>query len=417
MKSKRIAYSLCGEGFGHYGRSIGIIKSLAFRFPDHSIDVYCYDYTFDMMTRDKDLPDNVTVNKIPGFRFRHNKKSKVVFLRTILFSRKNWITGLKLLWIEIIRLFIQPIVRLFDKKTTIAYKWTKKYVKDFDLAIVDWEPLIPIICKLRKKKYISIDNIHLLEYAEYRKESFSIKDWYYLLINKLLIKIWSPLSNISLITTFYNFKIRNKYASKIYEVGPLVRKEIGEIKDQVVYEDFILVYVRNVVRASILPVIKEFSSEKIVVFTEDLTDAERKLYSAPHIQFHDVDPKIFIDYLRRSKAVISTSGYTLISESVVLKKPFFAMGMGGILGFEQTLNLYSLKKSGCGDGCTIKKFNIDKLRNFSSNIAHFTEVLQSKDFVDDTERVCDIISEVISDMSIFDNFVRILQERDATLKR
>ena len=147
-----------------------------------------------------------------------------------------------------------------------------------------------------------------------------------------------------------------------------------------------------------------------------LQEIEREQYSASHIQFHDVDPKIFVDYLRRSKAVLSTSGYTLISESVILKKPFFAIVLGGILGFEQKLSLYSLQKSGCGDGCTIKDFNIDKLQDFSSKIAHFTEVLQSKDFVDDTERVCDIISEVISDMSVFDNFVRILQERDAMLK-
>ena len=46
MNSKRIAYSLNGEGYGHYGRSIGIIKFLANYFPDFQIDVYCYYNTY-----------------------------------------------------------------------------------------------------------------------------------------------------------------------------------------------------------------------------------------------------------------------------------------------------------------------------------------------------------------------------------
>lgn len=405
MKTKRIAYSLCGEGFGHYGRSIGIIKNLSARFPDYFIDIYCYDYTFDMMSRDRQLPANVTVNKIPGFRFRHNKKSKVVFLRTILFSRKNWITAFKLARLELIRFIAKPIAGLFNKNSNIAYEWTKNLVKDFDLAVVDWEPLLPTICRLRNKKYISIDSIHLLEYAAYRKEGFNLKDWYYLLVNKIVIKVYSPLSNLSIITTIHNFKIRKKYESKIYEVGPLVRKEMSEIVNDVVYEDFVLVYVRKMIRASILPVLKQYKSEKFIVFTEELTDLERDKYSDDHIEFHDVDPKIFVDYLRRCKAVLSTSGYTLISESVVLKKPFFALVLGGILGFEQKLSLYSLQKSGCGDGCNIRNFSADKLDKFSKNMDKFTSVLKTKQFRDDTDKVCDIISDVIKEPELFDGYV------------
>ena len=55
MNSKRIAYSLNGEGYGHYGRSIGIIKFLANYFPDFQIDVYCYYNTYSIISKDLHL--------------------------------------------------------------------------------------------------------------------------------------------------------------------------------------------------------------------------------------------------------------------------------------------------------------------------------------------------------------------------
>lgn len=416
MKRQHIAYSLCGEGFGHYGRSIGIIKNLAQRLPEHIIDVYCYDYTFDMFAKDKELPANVVIYKIPGFRFRHNKKSKVIFIRTILFSRKNWIVGLKILAVELRRLCVLPIIKLFNKKTNYPLNSTQHIVRDFDLAIVDWEPFLPAICRLRSKKYISIDSIHLLEYAQYRKEGFTLKDWYYLIVNKILIKFYSPLSDISLITTIHNFTMRKKYAHKIYEIGPIVRKEMNALKNSIEYEDFILVYVRKVVRRSILPVLKKIPEQKFVVFSEEITEKERAQYSSPHIMFHDVDPILFVDYLRRCKAVLSTSGYTLISESAVLKKPFFAIVLGGILGFEQKLSLYSLQKSGCGDGCSMRAFKPELFRKFLSNIDNYTKTLHVKEFQDSTDHVCDIITEVLEDLSQFSTFVDKLKDRDAQEK-
>lgn len=46
------------------------------------------------------------------------------------------------------------------------------------------------------------------------------------------------------------------------------------------------------------------------------------------------------------KAIIASAGFTLISESLYLKKPYFAIPLQG--QFEQTLNALFLKNSGLG---------------------------------------------------------------------
>ena len=55
----------------------------------------------------------------------------------------------------------------------------------------------------------------------------------------------------------------------------------------------------------------------------------------------------FLQDLKNCKAVIATAGFTLMSESIFLKKPYFALPLKG--QFEQMLNALFLKKAGFGD--------------------------------------------------------------------
>lgn len=397
MNNKRIAYSLCGEGFGHYGRSIGIIKSLAKRFPECQIDVYCYDYTYDMMSKDGFLPSNITVNRNIGMRMAYNRRSKISFLKTMVFNKRNYVSSFKVLGLEMFRIFVKPIADFFDKKNTLTERYTKKYVNDFDFAIVDYEPLLPRIAKTRKKKFITVDSINLLLCADFRGFGFNGKDWFYRMINMFLTKLYAPLSNPAIITTICDYPLKKKYRERIIKVGPLVRKEISELAVSVIVEDFILVYVRNSVRNKILPVLKEVEGHRFVVFTENLSEEEKQKYQAPWIEFYEADPVSFPDYLRRCKAIISTSGYTLITEAMVLKKPFYAVSIGGVLAFEQRLSLNALKNSKCGDGCAIRKFNQARLTHFLSHIGDYDKILKDKNFQDDTEEVAGMISSMIQE--------------------
>ncbi len=395
MKSKRIAYSLNGEGFGHYGRSIGIIKYLANHFSDFQIDVYCYYNTYSIISKDTTLPANVSIKKNLGMHMCYNKKGTISFVKTILLSKSNYVNFFKILSVTLYAQIINPIVTFFNKNSELGYKYTKKYINDFDFAVVDYEPLLPQVAKIRKKRFITVDSINLLLCGKFNGYGMNGKDWFYRQINKFLTQIEAPLSNPAIITTIYDYPLKKKYKDKIIKVGPLVRKEISDLAKKVVVENFILVYVRGAVKKKILPVIKDVTNFKFVVFTDSLSEKEKKIYSMEHIEFHEIDPVVFPDYFRRCRAIISASGYTSISEAMVLNKPFFAVSIGGVLAFEQRLSLNALKNSKCGDGCTHRKFNKKRLLTFVDNLDKYQRVLKEKNYQDDTSHVAELIIEMI----------------------
>ena len=395
MKSKRIAYSLNGEGFGHYGRSIGIIKYLANHFSDFQIDVYCYYNTYSIISKDTTLPANVSIKKNLGMHMCYNKKGTISFVKTILLSKSNYVNFFKILSVTLYAQIINPIVTFFNKNSELGYKYTKKYINDFDFAVVDYEPLLPQVAKIRKKKFITVDSINLLLCGKFNGYGMNGKDWFYRQVNKFLTQIEAPLSDPAIITTIYDYPLKKRYKDRIIKVGPLVRKEISDLAKNIVIENFILVYVRGAVKKKLLPVIKDVSNFKFIVFTDSLSEKERTIYSAEHIEFREIDPVVFPDYFRRCRAIISASGYTSISEAMILNKPFFAVSIGGVLAFEQRLSLNALKNSKCGDGCTHRKFNKKRLLAFIDNLDKYQQVLKEKNYQDDTSNVSKLIIDMI----------------------
>ena len=395
MKSKRIAYSLNGEGYGHYGRSIGIIKYLANHFPDFQIDVYCYYNAYDIISKDLSLPVNVSIKKNIGMHMCYNKKGTISFVKTIFLSKSNYANFFKIFKVTVCSKILNPIITFFNKKSSFGYNYTKKYIDDFDFAIVDYEPLLPQIAEIRKKKFITVDSINLLLCGDFSGCGLNGKDWFYRQINKFLTQIEAPLSNPAIITTIYDYPIKKKFKDRIIKVGPLVRKEISELVSEVVVDDFILVYVRGAVKKKLLPVIKEVTDVSFVVFTDTLSEVEMVQYSASHIKFHDINPVVFPDYFKRCRAIISASGYTSISEAMILKKPFFAVSIGGVLAFEQRLSLNALRNSGCGDGCTHRKFNKKCLMSFLEHLNQYQQTLEERNYQDDTTHVAELIIDMI----------------------
>ena len=67
----------------------------------------------------------------------------------------------------------------------------------------------------------------------------------------------------------------------------------------------------------------------------------------PNIEFKDPNVEGFLRDLASSKAVVSTAGFTLISEALYLGKPMLVMPNGGI--FEQTINALYLERENLGE--------------------------------------------------------------------
>ena len=80
---------------------------------------------------------------------------------------------------------------------------------------------------------------------------------------------------------------------------------------------------------------------------------------------------------------------------MILKKPFFAVSIGGVLAFEQRLSLNALRNSGCGDGCTHRKFNKKCLQSFLEHLNQYQQTLEERNYQDDTTHVAELIIDMI----------------------
>ena len=390
MHKLKIAYSICGEGHGHYGRNVEIIKELIRRLPNCQIDLYIYGDTLNIFLKDKEICKLVNIYKIKGFRFIYKNTGIINSLTSTIINKSNnlvFFQIIKLNLLYVVFLLFKKVFRL--KKENFFNNYYSKYFKKFDFAITDLEPLLPRISLLREKPFLTLDNQHAMLYGDLdiKRLKFSERLEYLFIIN--FLKTYHPKSDLSILTTFCEVPIKSKYVKRVKAVGPLIRKNVIEYKDKIKYEDFILVYAHKVLGSKLFPVLTKLKDSKFVVFTTDNFNSTNFLYKRDWIEYHSIDPVKFIKKLAECKAVISSAGNTLLSESIFLKKPFYGITLQGL--FEQRLNLYLLNDTGWGDGCKISELSEDHILNFINNINYYKDKIQSADTVDNTDKIVDLI--------------------------
>src|SRR3989344_5451776 len=171
-----------------------------------------------------------------------------------------------------------------------------KFVYNFnpDIAITDFEPITSILAYKLGIPLISIDNQHSIIYQKTKVPDYLLPQF---LITKESIRKISP-----------------------------------KIKDH------ILVY-QTKENPELIRTLKKIP-EKFIVYGYNKNKTEH------NIQFKKPSPSFTTD-LANSKAVIASAGFSLISESIYFKKPYFAIPLKG--QFEQTINALFLKNSNMGD--------------------------------------------------------------------
>ena len=117
---------------------------------------------------------------------------------------------------------------------------------------------------------------------------------------------------------------------------------------------------------SLLSKLKQFSGESFVVYGYDKEQQEDNLLYRPFSK------QRFLDDLASSKAVIATAGFTLITESLYLGKPYLALPMKG--QFEQVLNALMLDELGYGKASFT--LSDDDITDFLNNLSQYTARLQ-----------------------------------------
>jgi uncharacterized protein (TIGR00661 family) len=241
-------------------------------------------------------------------------------------------------------------------KNYIERKKLKKLIKEFkpDLAITDYEPLTYILSKIYRIPLISIGNHHAIDYV---KIKIPAKYYPQYLLTKAVSKSFTPKADFFIITSFLNIK----NSKNIFFVPPIVREEVKKIKPK--EKSFILCYFNNVNADKILPLLKQIN-EKFIIYGFNI--------NKKHDNLEFRTKETFLLDLKDCKAIIATSGYTLISEALYLKKPYFAIPQRG--QFEQVFNALTLKKEGFGEFSD--QLIKENLENFLKNLNKYRKNLK-----------------------------------------
>ncbi len=298
----RIIYGVSGQGFGHAARSHETLRHL--KKAGHQLMILTYKQAADLLGRD------FSVVKIPGLglNYQNNKLSywRTIYdnAATLMREGKNW-----------------PSLR--------------RKVKAFkpDLFISDFEPLTVAMAHLEKLPLISIDNQHQLTNTKLSVPKKYNKDF---LADKMIVKsmVWG--ADYYLITSFFKTKVEKK---NTFLFPPIIRTKIRNLKPKT--GDFILVY-QNSDFDYILDELKQVKKYKFVIYSG--RPGLKKDANLTLKNYHSPD---WYKDLKNCRAIIGTAGLSLISETLWLNKPYFAIPVGGQI--EQIINALYIKKLGFGD--------------------------------------------------------------------
>lgn len=297
----KILYGVCGEGFGHSSRAKEIISLL--KKKGHKVLILTYGQAYEVLKKESEILEIEGVT----LQFKNNRLS---------------------------------IPRTLARSTTAIYqniknwKKIKSKVKEFnpDLCIADMEPTAPILSRWLKIPLISIDNQHRLthlrvKFPEELRTSYNLA--------RLAVKSCISKADHFIILSFTKRKTRR---SNTTIVPPIIRKEITKLKPK--NKDHVLVYLTKP-NPNLLNILKQIP-ENFIIYGYDKKEKESNL----NFKKFSKSNSNFLKDLENCKAIIATSGFTLISESLYLKKPCFAIPLQG--QFEQALNALFLKRSWLG---------------------------------------------------------------------
>lgn len=296
----RILYGVNGEGFGHSTRSIEIINFLVKQ--GHQVKVVSFG------RGEENLREHFSVEKIFGLRFVY-QENEVRYLKTIFKNLMNTPEAVRSLSI------LKDLCETFQPQ----------------LVISDFEPLTAAIAHLRKLPLLSIDNEHVLTKTKYDSpEGYHNERQVALLITRLMV--WRAKAYIAL-----SFFACQPTAGKVYVLPPVIRQAVLNLRPEP--QDYVIVYLNN-----------EFEG---LIETLRRVDCRFVVYGfdchkqSDNLLFKKFNQHEFLSDLSGAKAVIGTAGFSLISESLYLGKPYFALPAGK--QFEQALNAYHVKKLGYGE--------------------------------------------------------------------
>ena len=343
----KVVYGVSGEGSGHSSRSREMLTHL--HNLGHQVKVVSYDRGYANLKNDFDVFETEGLH----IASLDNRVSKV---KTFTNNLKRLPAGHKRL-----QLLRKDIFKKFQP----------------DCVITDFEPMTAYLANHYDLPLITIDNQHRLRYMTYPCPAHLQAERK---MTKTIIRAMVPRPDVSLVTTFYYGEPRN---NRTFFFPPILRREVLSLKP--FRGESVLVYLTSGFE-SFMKRLKSFTRESFIVYGagKEGTDG--------HMVFKAFSKKGFLENLASCKAVMATAGFTLMTESFYLRKPYLALPMRG--QFEQEINGFLLSR--LKYGINLRRPTSEAVGNFLYRIPDFVENLKSY-AAQDNSAIKTRLSELLDD--------------------
>lgn len=324
----KIVYGVSGEGSGHSSRSREMLTHL--QQLGHRVKVVSYDRGY------ANLKDDFDVFETEGLHIASldNRVSKI----------KTFTDNL------------QRLSKGHAKLQALRKRLFKKFQPD--CVITDFEPMTAYLANHYDLPLITIDNQHRLRYMSYPCPAHLQTERR---MTTTIIRAMVPRPDVSLVTTFYYGEPKN---NRTFFFPPILRQEILSL--QPTYGKHVLIYLTSGFE-TFLKRLKSFTRESFIVY------GAGKEGSDGHLTFKAFSKTGFLHDLASCKAVMATAGFTLMTESFYLRKPYLAMPMRG--QFEQEINGFLLAR--LKYGINLRRVTIEAVGNFLYRVPDFAENLKA----------------------------------------
>lgn len=344
-----IAYGVSGEGSGHAFRSREVIRDLISR--GHRVHVFTYGRALQILSVE------FACTEIAGFHLSYKKNAVQVIatLRKNLVDNPAMIEGLKELLPEKLRSGVDKNLRLGTRNVETIVRQCELFHPE--VFVTDFEPFTGMAAARLGKNVISVDNINWLAFSQTQPPLRYRHHWY---TARAIIKLFSLGTRFYFVLTFSPVYRKEK---NVIFVPPIVRPQFLRAKSEmgehvVVYDSFIDRRLPAVLRG---------------VKSEFRIYGHNRNFDEGNLHFRKFSEDIFLNDLRTCRAVIGTGGFTLMSECLVLGKPYFALPARG--QYEQIDN--ALQFADLGYGQMANKASVEDIENFLSSRDEILEHLAS----------------------------------------
>ncbi|HZZ19543.1 MAG TPA: glycosyltransferase family protein [Opitutaceae bacterium] len=292
-----IVYGISGEGLGHVFEAIEIITRL--KEEGHSVKVLTYgERAMDSLAR-------FSPTRIEGIHLHFNDGGLSISatvagnLKIIPFFLRNW----------------APLLREIEAFEPDAF-------------VTAYEPFTMLVAHLLGIPLVSMDNQNELLYVQPPAGT----DMFAFRIATLATRICTHGAARYVVKSFKKLEDRRS----VRFVAPVIQREIRRLRP--VEGNHVLVYLTKE-NPGLIEVLRTLD-ETFIVYCLNRVGQEA------NITYRAKGPS-FVPDLESCKAIIATTGFSLISDSIFLKKPYFGVPLRK--QFEQTYNAQFLRDSGLGD--------------------------------------------------------------------